>query len=205
MIDDSLQFQIHSGNQEAFLEMSRLCAKDIYLTALGVSGEEDRSRSATKNALLRFRRALIESEGPVDSDSMLSEFLEEELGMPLYPLPAIPDIIPLVCSPEPETAQSTEPIASPRSSCVSKPQKTSVASKQRISKEKQKKRPLIPFFDSFNSISPTDRWIIVFSAFSIFCMIWSAIGILMDLSILPSADLGYKWFNRHLFPLFHTF
>ena len=32
--------------------------------------------------------------------------------------------------------------------------------------------------------------------------LWLLTGILMDFSILPRFDLGYQWFNDHLFPLF---
>ncbi len=32
--------------------------------------------------------------------------------------------------------------------------------------------------------------------------LWLLAGILMDFSVLPRFDLGYRWFNEHIFPLF---
>ncbi|MDO4572576.1 MAG: hypothetical protein Q4C13_04340 [Clostridia bacterium] len=32
--------------------------------------------------------------------------------------------------------------------------------------------------------------------------VWVLAGILMDLAILPRVDLGFRWFNEHIFPLF---
>ncbi len=207
MIDDSLQFQIHNGSQEAFLEMSRLCAKDVYLTALGASGNEELSRTAAKNALLRFRRALIASEGPVDSDIMLSEILEEELGMPLYPLPAIPDAASSVSSSDTDDSVSEENNMS--SNHPSDASKKAVYSsiRQRSFKETHpaKTRNNQTASGSYSLFSSSDRWILISAFFFLCCMIWAFIGILMDLSILPPANLGFRWFNRHIFPLFRTF
>ncbi len=208
MIDDSLQFQIHNGSQEAFLEMSRLCAKDVYLTALGASGNEELSRTAAKNALLRFRRALISSEGPVDSDVMLSEILEEELGMPLYPLPAIPD----TASSSVSSSNSDDPVAdegnmSPDHSRASskKTMYSSIRPKSFKEIHPTKTRGSQTIADSYSLFSTSDRWILISAVFFLCCMIWAFIGILMDLSILPPANLGFRWFNRHIFPLFRTF
>ncbi len=208
MIDDSLQFQIHNGNQEAFLEMSRLCAKDVYLTALGASGNEELSRTAAKNALLRFRRALISSEGPVDSDVMLSEILEEELGMPLYPLPAIPDAVtssvPSLDADDPVPDEDN--MGSNHSHGLSRKNVySSIRQKSFKETHSAKARNNQTVSGSYSLFSSSDRWILISAFFFLCCMIWAFIGILMDLSILPPANLGFRWFNRHIFPLFRTF
>lgn len=36
----------------------------------------------------------------------------------------------------------------------------------------------------------------------IFVALWVILGLLMDLGIMPEVDLGYSWFNAHLFPWF---
>ena len=36
----------------------------------------------------------------------------------------------------------------------------------------------------------------------IFVSLWVIIGLLMDLGIMPEVDLGYSWFNQHVFPWF---
>ena len=32
--------------------------------------------------------------------------------------------------------------------------------------------------------------------------LWLLAGILMDLDVIPSFDLGYRWFNEHIFDFF---
>ncbi|MDO4571751.1 MAG: hypothetical protein Q4C13_00155 [Clostridia bacterium] len=45
--------------------------------------------------------------------------------------------------------------------------------------------------------------------FGIFCLVllclglfWMALGICMNMGFLPARDLGYAWFNTHIFPMF---
>ena len=34
---------------------------------------------------------------------------------------------------------------------------------------------------------------------------WALVGVLMDVRLIPAFDLGYRWFNATIFPLFSIF
>ena len=36
-------------------------------------------------------------------------------------------------------------------------------------------------------------------------LLWALVGVLMDVRLIPAFDLGYRWFNATIFPLFSTF
>ena len=36
-------------------------------------------------------------------------------------------------------------------------------------------------------------------------LLWSLVGVLMDVRLIPAFDLGYRWFNATVFPLFSIF
>ena len=36
-------------------------------------------------------------------------------------------------------------------------------------------------------------------------LLWALVGVLMDTRLIPAIDLGYRWFNQMVFPLFATF
>lgn len=41
-----------------------------------------------------------------------------------------------------------------------------------------------------------------FLSAGILCMLWVIAGLLMDMGLIPSFDLGYSWFNLHIAPWF---
>ena len=66
------------------------------------------------------------------------------------------------------------------------------ASASRRSRKRRKKSRRGPLYYLLNVL----LWIVIAA------LVWAIVGLLMSLSVLPSYDLGYSWFNANLFQLF---
>lgn len=114
------------------------------------------------------------------------------------PIPDIPpqrpaaDIPPQVKEPLPEVFEQAEPYRTPL-------ERTQSHMEAEPQQPRRKKRGTQPDGQRRGRGGVATTILIVLF---LLLFLWLLIGILMDFSVLPRFDLGFRWFNEHIFPLF---
>lgn len=203
MISNELQYKIHTGDPEAFQTLFFMRGKDVYLAALDVLGSVPEARGAVKRIFILLQRVLKEAPGPIDVDARIAALTKEEL---------------LRCAATQTAARSSEAQDTWDVCCkepqpvADAPQAAPVQPSALVSPEAPPPEPLPPMSERPEappSRAPRPRrgrlgvtvlWILV--VLLALTLLWLALDILMNLQLIPRADLGYTWFNEHVFRLF---
>lgn len=228
MITNDLQKRIHDGDREAFRSVYSEYGRGVYINALKTLGSEAEARKVVKQTFLNLHSELLRADREIDIPARIHELADNELllqrilgGQPSaaaqersapYEEPAVPKATPA------EPHESIPRYAKPQARREYVPLSDDDADK--IAEEAGE--PLPPL-DRTQAYMRADgeadlrlreeeyaakrsgrghgfsRFLLVLF---LLILLWVVAGIFMDLGFLPQLDLGYGWFNVHIFPLF---
>jgi hypothetical protein len=213
MITNTLQKRISAGDREAFKAVYSEYGRGVFLAAMKALGSEADARVVVKQTFLNLHRDLLNAADDVDIPVRIRELTEHELlltkilrnkgvfdaavqGDPLdgYTSAYRPggasarsvydaEDLPEESEPLPPLERTYAYMEADRVFASRKPEETPAPAKP-------KKR------GGFKS---------VLVVLLLLVLLWALIGVLMDTRLIPAFDLGYRWFNQMIFPLFSTF
>lgn len=206
-------------DEEALRGLIALCGQDLYGRALLRTGDERIARALSRKVILRL--AELDRDTPMRfcrllADAYLEQTLSEwELAMLQNSIRggrAVPEGIS--AAPRPETV-------SPRSSCrreVSPGTQADDADgipladetpfprrRRRRAAPQPPPEPVVPEEDAeeeFTGNDPAPVWLLLLLSFLCLLLLWFALGLFMRMGALPFIDLGYRFFNARVLPLF---
>lgn len=222
MNSHELQRRIRAGDSEAFRDIYTLCGQRVYMRAQEAFEDADVARDIVKQVFLTLHHDIFSSDAPLDIDAHLEMLTDAEINTrrilaghfdggsfadnfadfaelrgghtapSTQPIPT--DAIPAFNDPIPEFFEQAAPYRTPleRTQAYMEAEADRIAVQRRAQAEPEERLPK-PQSGIFTSIL-----IAVF----LVLFIWLLLGVLMDFRILPRFDLGYRWFNETLFPLF---
>lgn len=228
MNSHELQKRIQGGDRDAFRELYAVCGQGVYLTAQEALGDADAARDAVKQIFLNLHHEILSSDHPLDIDARLLALTEEELrtrrilGGDLSAEPASEAPPAPIAPPASEAPPATE--AKPAPEAPSAPQEAAppppapdpieeaapysppleraqahMEADEELARRRKKReqRAERPSGQRGNAV------ITILIVIFLLLFLWVLAGILMDFEILPRIELGYRWFNESVFPLFN--
>lgn len=213
MNSHELQRKIRGGDRDAFRALYAACGQGVYTRAQAALGDADAARDAVKQVFLNLHNEILASGQPLDIDARLVDLLDGEVRMrrvlagdftaaddarPAPPPPEAPvQSAPATEAPAPEKPPRPAPDpfseAEPYRPPLERAQAYMQADAAGARQKKQKERP---------SRTRGNAFITVLIVIFLLLFLWVLAGILMDFKILPRIDLGFRWFNEAIFPLF---
>ncbi len=214
MSSDDLQTRIHNGERDAFRAVYSQYGRRVYLNALKSLGQETAARSVVKQVFLNLHRELLRSADPVDIPARIRELTDSELL--LRRILAGTDEGTLFDGGAPSDAR-------PRTGVKSEPVRLDDDADVPAGDADARELPPLDRTQAYMRFEGADvsrpsgfdarreayerkpgksvflRFLLVLFLLLFF---WVLAGIAMDLGWLPSFNLGYGWFNEHIFPLF---
>lgn len=209
MITNDLQKRIQNGDREAFRSVYNKYGRDVYLTALHALGSEEAARGVVKQTFLVLHTELMRAADDVDLGVRIRELSENELllleilknGGGEQSASAVAARSKDTArarsyvAPEPEAEDEVESVIPADLPPLERTRAYMRADNAPGSSPKREKK------------SNSSRFGHGLSAFLLFVflllLLWTLAGVLMGLGFIPKFDLGYEWFNRSVFPLFH--
>ena len=213
MITNTLQKRISAGDREAFKAVYSEYGRGVFLAAMKALGSEADARVVVKQTFLNLHRDLLNAADDVDIPVRIRELTEHELlltkilrnkgvfdaaahGDPLdgYTSAYRPggasarsvydaEDLPEESEPLPPLERTYAYMEADRVFASKRPEESPAPAKP-------KKR------GGFKS---------VLVVLLLILLLWALVGVLMDTRLIPAFDLGYRWFNQTIFPLFSTF
>lgn len=209
MVTNDLQKRIQNGDREAFRSVYTKYGRDVYLTALHALGSEEAARGVVKQTFLVLHNELMCALDDIDLGVRIRELAENELllleilktgggeqaatavaARVKEPAAARPAAVePPAVEEEPESAIPSDlpPLERTRAYMRADNAPGTAPKREKKSGSSRFGHGLSVFF------------LIVF----LLLLLWTLAGVLMGLGFVPKFDLGYDWFNRSVFPLFH--
>lgn len=209
MITNDLQKRIQNGDREAFRSVYATYGRDVYLTALHALGSEEAARGVVKQTFLVLHNELMRAMDDIDLGVRIRELAENELllleilktggGEQAASAVAAHVKEPVAARPLTDTAPDAEeetetaipadlpPLERTRAYMRADNAPGAAPKREKKSGSSRFSQGLSVFF------------LIVF----LLLLLWTLAGVLMGLGFVPKFDLGYDWFNRSVFPLFH--
>ena len=209
MVTNDLQKRIQNGDREAFRSVYTKYGRDVYLTALHALGSEEAARGVVKQTFLVLHNELMRALDDIDLGVRIRELAENELlllqiiksgggeqaasavaarGKEPAPAEPLADAVP--------AAEEEEEVPIPadlppleRTRAYMRADNAPATSPKR-----EKKTGSFRFGQGLSVFL-----LVVF----LLLLLWTLAGVLMGLGFIPMFDLGYDWFNRSVFPLFH--
>lgn len=221
MIQSELQQRAHAGDREAFREIYETYSREVYALAQRRFNDAEKSREIVRQVFLSLYRELLHEDEDIDIPARVSAIADEEIRIRrIADGDLSEDTLKAQCAlaEEPDTsgtmerirrrmdagqerdageAGSEEPAAQPAvptetmQGTVPQARAKDAAQPELLQTPKKKKRA---------STGGTIAAIVAAVLFLVF--LWLLAGILMDLDVIPSFDLGYRWFNEHIFDFF---
>lgn len=222
----ALLYRIHVGDDEAFRQLYAYYSQPVYKTLLEQCQDKQLARKMLKS-IFREVYAKLKSADQIDSvgfwlSALTKTQLERHLGekpesaaaheqlpdaqpKPVKPRPVLQEAAPAVKFPVQaaqlaavpiQTAQPTavpmqteQPAAIPAQPVAMLRQAAQAAADEENSKVRERRR-------TGHFLTPVVLIILILG------VLWVNAGLLMELKVLPEVDLGYAWFNMHVFSLF---
>lgn len=174
---DNLELQalVRSGDSDAFRLLYRRYVSGVYTSAKEARLSEDEIRSVVKEVFVQVYVELSSSTEPVDLDCRVSSITAQ----------AIADRFATA------SAEMPHPRHVGRAVKAEEPVQTEAASSKIAEELPVKKKG-----QAANVIA------LVLSILLLLGALWVLTGVLVSLKILPDIDLGYRAFDRALFPIF---
>lgn len=198
-----LQKRIHDGDREAFRAVYANHARGVYLRALKELGEDGAARGVVKQVFLNLHRELLRADSPIDIPARIETLADEELMLRQI-LGSAADV---------DTLRAPKPAA------------------RADGRREAPPPPPPPIADNADHLPPLDRtraymrydraaaresappaprrkrrrtgWFLgVPLTMFLLLFLWSLAGVCMDFGWIPTVDIGYGWFNEHIFTLF---
>lgn len=221
MIQSELQQRAHAGDREAFREIYETYSREVYALAQRRFNDAEKSRGIVRQVFLSLYRELLHEDEDIDIPARVSAIADEEIRIRrIADGDLSEDTLKAQCAlaEEPDTsgtmerirrrmdaeqerdageAGSEEPAVQPAvptetmQGTVPQARAKDAAQPELLQTPKKKKRA---------STGGTIAAIVAAVLFLVF--LWLLAGILMDLDVIPGFDLGYRWFNEHIFDFF---
>ena len=221
MIQSELQQRAHAGDREAFREIYETYSREVYALAQRRFNDAEKSRGIVRQVFLSLYRELLHEDEDIDIPARVSAIVDEEIRIRrIADGDLSEDTLKAQCAlaEEPDTsgtmerirrrmdaeqerdageAGSEEPAVQPAvptetmQGTVPQARAKDAAQPELLQTPKKKKRA---------STGGTIAAIVAAVLFLVF--LWLLAGILMDLDVIPRFDLGYRWFNEHIFDFF---
>lgn len=215
MITNTLQKRISSGDREAFKAVYSEYGRGVFLAAMKALGSEADARVVVKQTFLNLHRDLLNAADDVDIPVRIRELTEHELlltkilrnkgvfdaaaqgdtlgngytsayrpgGASARSVYDAEDDLPEESEPLPPLERAYAYMEADRVFASKRPEETP-------ERAKPKKR------NGFQKVLVMLLLLVLF---------WALVGVLMDVRLIPAFDLGYRWFNATVFPLFSIF
>jgi len=214
MITNTLQKRISSGDREAFKAVYSEYGRGVFLSAMKALGSEADARVVVKQTFLNLHRELLDAADDMDIPVRIRELTEHELL--LTKILRNKGVF--------DAATQGEPLSSGYSSAY----RTGGASARSVFDVEdlpEESEPLPPLERTY-AYMEADRVFAskrpeetpapakakkrggfqrVLVVLLLLVLLWALVGVLMDVRLIPAFDLGYRWFNATVFPLFSTF
>ena len=214
MITNSLQKRINSGDRDAFKAVYDEYGRGVYLAALKTLNSEDAARSVVKQAFLNLHRDLLNAADDIDIPVRIRELTDHEMLL-MKIVGAHGTIESAKFAYEaPAAAEADEPAPEQSSARGAfEAERTAVSDdlppleRARAYMEADGALPPKPV-SAKPPVRPKRRrgWfgkLLLFILLLI--LLWVLAGVLMDVKVSPAFDLGYRWFNQTVYPLFMLF
>lgn len=209
MVTNELQKRIQNGDREAFRSVYTKYGRDVYLTALHALSSEEAARGVVKQTFLSLHHELMHATEDVDIGLRVRELAENELLL-LEILKtgggeeAASAVAERVKSSE-RARTYVEPDTEPEEEAESAiPADLPPLERTRAYMRADNAPGAAPKREKKNGSSRFGQGLSVFFLIVfLLLLLWTLAGVLMGLGFVPKFDLGYGWFNRSVFPLFH--
>ncbi len=211
MITNSLLKRINSGDREAFKAVYDEYGRGMYLTALKTLNSEAAARSVVKQAFLNLHRELLNAADDIDIPVRIRELMDHEILL-MKIVGAHGSLDSATLDNEAFTSAKPAPEASSARGAF-EDEGSAVANElpllERARAYMEADGALPPEAVSKKApVRPKRRsgWFGKLLLFLLlFILLWALAGVLMDVKVLPAYDLGYRWFNQTVYPLFMLF
>ncbi len=214
MITNSLQKRINSGDRDAFKAIYDEYGRGVYLAALKTLKSESDACSVVKQAFLNLHRELLNAADDIDIPVRIRELTDHEmLLMRIVGANGSLESAKFACETpaidgidEPAPEQSSARGAFEDESAAV-PNELPLLERARAYMEADGALPPKPV-STKAPVRPKRRrgWFGKLLLFILlFILLWVLTGVLMDVKIIPAYDLGYRWFNQTVYPLFMLF
>lgn len=200
MNNDELIKRIQAGDKEAFKTIYAAYGRDVYLRARKELGSDTAAKSVVKQTFLNLQREIMRAGAPADLGVRIYELSEKELQLlRILAGESAEAVFEQTAQKTAEAGAQSEATAETELPPLERAR--GYMSAEETGKGKRKKR-----VKGETGAQKRGAGAVVLSALLLtvflLLLVWVGAGILMDLDILPSIDLGYGWFNAHVFPLF---
>ena len=213
MITNTLQKRISAGDREAFKAVYSEYGRGVFLAAMKALGSEADARVVVKQTFLNLHRELLNAADDVDIPVRIRELTEHELLLtkilrnkgvldaaaqgdplggytPAYRSGGASARSTYEAEDLPEESEPLPPLERTYAYMEADRVFASRKAEETPASEKPKKR------NGFQK---------VLVLLLLLVLLWALVGVLMDVRLIPAFDLGYRWFNQMVFPLFSTF
>ncbi len=214
MITNTLQKRISAGDREAFKAVYSEYGRGVFLAAMKALGSEADARVVVKQTFLNLHRDLLNAADDVDIPVRIRELTEHELLLTKI----LRNKGVLDAAAQGDTLGSGY-ISAYRNGGASA---RSVYDAEDLPEESEPLPPLdraYAYMEAdrvFASKRPEEMperakpkkrngFQKVLVMLLLLVLLWALVGVLMDVRLIPAFDLGYRWFNATVFPLFSIF
>jgi len=214
MITNTLQKRISAGDREAFKAVYSEYGRGVFLAAMKALGSEADARVVVKQTFLNLHRDLLNAADDVDIPVRIRELTEHELL--LTKILRNKGVFDAAVQGDPLDSSYTSAYRNGGASA------RSVYDAEDLPEESEPLPPLertYAYMEAdrvFASKRPEETpaptkatkrggFQKVLVMLLLLVLFWALVGVLMDVRLIPAFDLGYRWFNATIFPLFSTF
>ena len=205
MNNDELIKRIQAGDKEAFKTIYAAYGRDVYLRARKELGSDTAAKGVVKQTFLNLQREILRAGAPTDLAVRINELSEKELQLlRILAGESAEAVFEQTAQKAAEAgAQSEAPAAQTQTETELPPLERArgYMAAEETGKGKRKKRVKAEAGAEKHGAGAVAFSALLLTVF-LLLLVWVGEGILMDFDILPSIDLGYGWFNAHIFPLF---
>lgn len=189
MFSSKIQERAHNGNREAFREIFNEYSREVYAYIHTALADEQQTKDSVKQVFLGLFRELMKAEKDIDLAERLTELTNEEIKIARM---AGGNLSPIkeecaVSGGKDAVAEDVE-------------DEDDIFDEEDLDDEDEDEDDDLPEKKKKGNVGTTIA--VIFLVLLILIFLWLVAGILMDYGIIPTIDLGYSWFNAHVFDLF---
>lgn len=213
MITNPLQQRINAGDREAFKAVYSEYGRGVFLAAIKALGSESDARAVVKQTFLNLHRELLNAADDVDIPVLIRELTDHELLLMKIVQQhgsldeEMQETEDLVSSNEPAPEQSSarsafEDEAAQAKTAELPPLERTLAYMQAdgaLPRERSQQKLAVRKHGHHGGFG---KFLLLLL---LLVLLWALAGVLMDIHLIPAYDLGYRWFNQTVYPLFSLF
>ncbi len=214
MITNALQKRISSGDRDAFKAVYSEYGRGVFLSAMKALGTEAEARVVVKQTFLNLHRDLLNAADDVDIPVRIRELTEHELLLAkilrnkgVFEAAAQDDspgsgYTPAFYTSE-AAAQSAFTEAEP--AIEQKPLPPLERTYAYMEADRAFPKPPVQEPEKPARKRRGGGFVRLLLILLLLVLLWALAGVLMDIRLIPTFDLGYRWFNATIYPLFSLF